>query len=124
MPYASVWMATKSTAANIAASAPSRLRTSPDEQRDVPCDEEQRAENARFHAELRVVGLAGLERYVLAERDLARVAEAVALRVVQDGADAVAQSRQGATRRTARRREAAVPCSVRLRALIRELYAA
>ena len=83
MPYASVWIATNSTAASIAASAASaRCATSPAEQREVPRDEQERAEQAGLDAELGVVRLAGLERHVLAERDLAGVAEPVALRVV------------------------------------------
>ena len=68
-----------------------RASREPDQQRDVPRDEEERAEEPGLHAELRVVRLAGFERHVLAERDLARVAEPVALRVVDDGREAVPQ---------------------------------
>ena len=49
--------------------------------RKVPRDEQERAEQAGLDADLGVVRLARLERDVLAERDLAGVAEPVALRV-------------------------------------------
>src|SRR5260221_1640481 len=52
----------------------------PGEQREVPRDEEQRAEQAGLDAELGVVRLSGLRRDALAEGDLAGVAETVSLR--------------------------------------------
>ena len=64
------------------------------EQREVPRDEEQRAEQTRLDAQFGVVRFSGLDRDVLAERDLAGVAEAVSLRVVGDGVDPVPELAQ------------------------------
>jgi hypothetical protein len=69
-----------------------RCRARADErpqEREVPRDEREAAEQSRIHTELRVRRLARLERDVAAERRRPRVAEAVALRVAHDALDPV-----------------------------------
>src|SRR5262245_21098109 len=63
-----------------------------DEHGEVPCDPEQRADEARLGADLRVVRLPRLDRGAGAGGRLAGVAEAVPLWVVHDGAHALAQA--------------------------------
>src|SRR5262249_3972899 len=64
----------------------------PAEQREVPRDPEQRPDQARLGTDLGVVRLAGLDRRPRARGGLARVAEPVSLRMVNDGAHALAQA--------------------------------
>ena len=96
-PITSVWMPSARTAASEAPSQGSR-RQQPPQQREVPRDEDEHAEQPELDAELGVGRLAGLDLGARPLRGHAGVAEPVALRVADDGLDPVAEVVAGGCR--------------------------